>query len=266
MALSAAGRQNACPFFQAGAILYNIYGMELKDKSAIITGASRGIGKAVALELARQGCNMVITSRNIDELNRLAIEVEKNGTKAFPIALDLSEKESIDKLIDHTLEKFGDIDILINNAGIAVVKPFHETSLEEWEQHINLNLTTVFLLCQKAFEQMKKNRKGYIINVSSSVAFGVPKLLSAYGASKTGLIGLTQALYETAKEYNIKVSCVYPGITDTKMVRDINPEHSTPQEWMKPEDIAYCILFLLKSSGRMIIKDLVPWSTGYDQI
>jgi short-subunit dehydrogenase len=104
---------------------------------------------------------------------------------------------------------------------------------------------------------MKEQGSGYIINVSSTVALGVAGHLSTYGISKCGLVGMSQALHETAKQYGVKVSTVYPGMTDTKMVRDVRGSANTTR-WMLPEDIAYCMIFLLKSSERMVVKDIVP--------
>lgn len=239
--------------------------MNLPEKVALITGAGRGIGKAVALELAKAGCRLVLAARNEAELANTRREVEKMGAPAFAYASDLSGEKNIRDLVTQTLDKFKTLDILINNAGIILPKPFLEVTLEEWDRTMTINLRTVFLLSQLALNVMREKRSGYIINISSTVALGVPPQLCSYGASKLGMVGLAHSLYETAKEYGVKVSTVYPGITDTQMVRDINPP-TQPEQWMLPEDIAYCVMFLLKQSDRMIVKDIIPWSTGYDRI
>lgn len=239
--------------------------MDLKAKVAIITGGGRGIGKTMAIELAKEGCNVVVSSRNAEELKKVAEEAESLGVKALAVPLDLSKQTAVNELVSKSIEKFGAIDILINNAAIIIPRPFLEVSIEEWDRTMDINLRSVFLLSQKVLEHMKENRKGYIINISSTAALAVPKQLASYGASKCGIVGLNQALYETAKEFGVKVSCVYPGVTDTKMLRDAG-HPSKPSDWMLPEDIAYCVIFLLKQSDRMIVKDIVPWSTGYDKI
>lgn len=239
--------------------------MDLRGKTAIITGGGRGIGRAVALDLAREGCNVVLSSRNQQELDEVVKEAEDIGGKAMGLQMDLTIEQNLQMLVDKSINCFGTIDILINNAGIIIPRPFNEISADEWDKTMNVNLKSVFLLSQKALRVMMEKRSGYIINISSTVALGVPSNLASYGASKCGVAGLSQALYGTVKDFGIKVSTVYPGITDTKMVRDIDPQ-AKPEEWMHPEDISYCVLFLLKSSSRMIIKDVVPWSTGYDSV
>jgi 3-oxoacyl-[acyl-carrier protein] reductase len=239
--------------------------MELKEKTAIITGGGRGIGKAIALDLAREGCNIVITSRNLKELEEAAKDAEVFGVKTLALNLDLSDEKNIEKLVSETLIKFKNIDILINNAGVIFKNSFFDVSAEEWDATMNINLRTMFLLSQKVMKIMKKKMSGYIINISSTVAFGVPPDLAAYGVSKHGVIGLSEALYETGKEFGVKVSTIYPGITDTKMVRGLKPP-TKPEQWMLPEDISNCAMFLLKQSERMIVKDIVPWSVGYDKI
>lgn len=107
--------------------------------------------------------------------------------------------------------------------------------------------------------------KVVVINISSTAALQVPGALTSYGTSKVGLIGLSQALYETAKEYGVKVSVIYPGMTDTEMLRDFNPPVD-PNRWMLPEDIVGCILFLLKQSDRVVVRDIVPWAARHDKI
>ncbi len=239
--------------------------MELKGKVAIITGAGRGIGRAIALDLAKEGCHLVLTSRSQAELVSLVEEVTVSGANAIGLPLDLCLEENIDKQVNQTVAKFGVIDILINNHGVLYPEPFLEATLEHWDHTMSTNLRSVFLLSQKVLRLMKVRRSGYIINISSVQAFGVQPHVAAYGVSKCGMVGLSQALYEAAKEYGVKVSTVYPGITDTQMVRDLNPP-TKPEQWMLPEDISYCVLFLLKQSPRMIVKDVVPWSVGYDRI
>ncbi len=239
--------------------------MELKGKVAIITGAGRGIGRSIAMDLAKEGCNLVVTSRSQAELVSLVEEATVSGANGIGLPLDLCLEENIDKLVNQTVAKFGVIDILINNHGVLYPEPFLEATVEHWDHTMSTNLRSVFLLSQKALRLMKERHSGYIINISSVQALGVQPHVAAYGASKCGMVGLSQALYEAAKEYGVKVSTVYPGITDTKMVRDLHPP-TKPEQWMLPEDISYCVLFLLKQSSRMIVKEVIPWSVGYDRI
>jgi 3-oxoacyl-[acyl-carrier protein] reductase len=154
------------------------------------------------------------------------------------------------------MEKYNSLEILINNAGVHFASPFLETTEEEWDASMEIHLKAVFLLNQAVLKVMKEKKQGYIINISSTAALEVPSRASAYGISKLGVKGLTHALYETGKEYGVKVSVIYPGMTDTKMLRDINLPVD-PSCWMLPEDIAGCVLFLLKQSDRIIIKELI---------
>ncbi|MDO8686024.1 MAG: SDR family oxidoreductase, partial [Clostridiales bacterium] len=202
-------------------------------------------------------------SRSRNEIDEVVQEVEALGSGVLGLPFDLTVLENVNRLVDMTMQKFGSMDILVNNAGILVQKPFFEITPEDLDISLGINLRSMFILSQKVFKIMKEKRNGYVINISSNVALDVevPKdiaaTLSAYGISKCGVIGLSQSLCHEAQKYGVKISTIYPGVTDTKMVRDANGSENA-HKWMLPEDIAECILFLLKSSDRMIIKDLVP--------
>ncbi len=143
--------------------------------------------------------------------------------KAIPVAADLSHKNEIGKIVSRSMEHFQKIDILINNAAVLFSSPFTKISEEQWDLTMDVNLKAAFLLSQKVLEIMEKQKSGYIINISSTAAFCVPPGIAAYGISKLGMAGLTQALYETAKKSGVKVSIIYPGMTDTQMLRGFNP-------------------------------------------
>lgn len=239
--------------------------MNLKNKVAIITGASRGIGKAIALALAKEGCNLVVCARNELKLLKLKEEVEFYGIQCEIIASDLRYMDSIKKVLTLAVEKFKNIDILINNAGVIINDGIFGVTEEDWDLTMDVNLKAQFFLSQCTLEEMKKNNEGYIINISSTVALGAKPDVTSYSISKYAIVGLSEALYQEAKKHNVKVSTIYPGVTDTEMLRSQDMP-CEPSQWMLPEDIAECVLFLLKTSNRMVIKDIVPWSTGYDQI
>ena len=239
--------------------------MELKGKVAIVTGAGRGIGRAVARGLAVHGCRLVLAARSEQQLRSLEKEVRGEGGEATSVAVDLSEKKEIDQLVRRAVESFGTIDILVNNAAVLESAPFLDVTEEEWDRAMSVNVKAPFLLCQAALRLMAPKRSGYIINISSTAALQVPAALAAYGTSKKALIGMSEALYEAAKEHGVKVSVIYPGMTDTEMLRGFNPPVS-PDLWMKPDDIVGCVLFLLQQSERVVVRDLVPWAARHDKI
>lgn len=242
--------------------------MKLAGKVAIVTGAGRGIGRAIALDLAREGCHVVITSRTQTDLESVAAEITALGVRALPLPLDLALAASIETLVARTVADFGTIDILVNNAAVLYASPLLSAGVEEWDKTMTVNLRCVFLLSQKVLALMKERRSGYIINISSVGALGAKPDVAAYCVSKSGLVALSQSLYTVAKEFGVKVSTVYPGVTDTDMVREANQDGALggPELWMQPEDIANCVLFLLKQSARVVVKDLVPWAVRYDRI
>lgn len=239
--------------------------MDLKGKTAIITGAGRGIGRDTVLILAQEGCKVALVSRTEKELEDVKREVEQKGGVALAITMDISKKQNIDRVIELTLKEFNTIDILINNAGVHTASPFLEVSEKEWDEVMNINLKAMFFLSQAVLQIMERKREGYIINISSTAALQVPARVSVYGISKLGVQGLSQALYEEAKKYGVKVSVIYPGMTDTKMLREIDLPVD-PSDWMLPEDISGCILFLLKQSDRIAVKEIIPWAARHDEI
>ncbi len=239
--------------------------MSVKGKLAIVTGAGRGIGKQIALDLAKAGCNLILVSRTQRQIELAAREVQGYGVKVLPIALDLAKPENIQALIARAKGEFGKIDYLINNAAIIIPKWFTEQTLEEFDETMSVNLRSMFIIGQAVMNKMIEQQDGYIINISSTAAIVVPPTLTAYGVAKKGVLGLTEAMYEAGKKHNVRVSTILPGVTNTEMVRGLFPGDSEDL-WMLPEDISYCVLFLLNQSKRMIVKEIVPWAVGHDEI
>jgi NAD(P)-dependent dehydrogenase (short-subunit alcohol dehydrogenase family) len=239
--------------------------MDLKGRVAVVTGASRGIGRTIAETLAAKGCSVVLAARSGPELDSAGAAIRAAGGTAVAVVVDLAKQGAHRSVIDEAVAAFGTIDILVNNAAVLHTTPFLEVTEEEWDAVMSLNVKVPFLLSQAALRIMKAKRSGYIVNISSTAALQVPRHLTTYGTSKKALIGLSEALYETAKECGVKVSVIYPGMTDTEMLRSVGV--AVPEElWMKTEDIAGCILFLLEQSDRVVVRDLVPWASRHDQI
>ena len=204
--------------------------------TAIVTGSGRGIGKETAILLSKMGLNVVICSRTQREIDSTVKEIKekvittKNGAnddddRILGIKCDVSRSSEVDYLIKSTIEKFKSIHILVNNAGIVYVKKLIDTSEEEWSKTININLTGAFLFSKAVLPFMIKNRHGVIINVSSGAGKTGFSDLSAYCASKFGMVGLTESLAWEVERYNIKVMAICPGEVNTKMQEDVDPNY-----------------------------------------
>ena len=241
--------------------------MQLKNKVAIVTGAGRGIGRQIAIDLVAEGCRIAIISRTSKQLDLVSKEISKlqKDAEVLVIPVDISKLKNIDLVINSVLDGFGKIDILINNAAILYKADIFETDENIWNSTMDINLKALFFLSQKVLKIMKQKKSGYIINISSTAALDVPVGIMAYGTSKAAVVGISQALYKEAKEYGVKVSTIYPGMTDTEMLRDLKVP-VPPEKWMLPEDISNCVLFLLKQSKRVVIKDIIPWAFRHDKI
>jgi NAD(P)-dependent dehydrogenase (short-subunit alcohol dehydrogenase family) len=203
--------------------------MELKGKTAIVTGSGRGIGAGIALVLAREGANIVINDRHITEdAEGMVKQIKAMGGKAIAIAADVSKKDEVTKMAAETVKHFGSIDILVNNAGIESHPVLtHEVAEEQWDRVLNVNLKGVFLCCQAVIPQMMKQKKGRIINISSTAGIRMTFFGSVeYTVSKHGVAGLNQHLAWELADSNITVNTVCPGGVQTPLM-----EQSTTPEY-----------------------------------
>lgn len=189
----------------------------LEGRVAVVTGASSGIGEACALTLAQKGAHVVLAARRAERLDALVGRLESGGTQALAVATDVTDEAAVDNLFARAVERFGTVDLLINNAGIADSTPVDEMPLELWRRVIETNLTSAFLCSRAAFRTMKGKGRGRIINIGS-ISARVPRQNSpAYAASKWGLDGLTRSLAIDGREHNIAVSIFHPGIVATEI-------------------------------------------------
>ena len=212
----------------------------LKGKVAIVAGAGRGIGKAIALALAEQGCNVVINSRTESELRQAEKEIRAKNADVLAIKADVSNLSDVKKIINQTIKKFGKINILVNNAGIGPYKPLEGHSYKEIDDIIDINLKGLIYFTKEALPYLKKENYARIINISSGIGKVGIANFTVYCATKFGIIGFTQAL---ADESKIRVYAVCPGATDTKFYRDNFP-YSRNFMIDRPEKVAKVVLRL----------------------
>ncbi len=202
--------------------------MELKGKTAIVTGAGRGIGEGIALVLAREGANVVLTARKMDEITEVAKKIESLGGKAFPVTADSSKKADTQAMAAATIQKFGAIDILVNNAGIEGTPCLtKDLSEEQWDRVLGVNLRGAFLCCQAVIPQMMKQDKGRIVNIASTAAIRMTFFGSLeYTVSKHGMVGMTQHLAWELADSHITVNTVCPGGVQTPLMEaNTTPEY-----------------------------------------
>ena len=232
-------------------------------KVAIVTGASRGIGKEIAKTLAKQGIQVIANYNKSEEAAKLLKEeMEKEQIEIDIKKADVSRREEAKELIQYTLKKYGRIDILINNAGISENKLFTEEKDADWERVINTNLYSAFVMSQEVIPNMVHNKKGCIINISSAWGVVGGALEVIYSVSKAGMDGLTKALAKELGPSNIRVNSIAPGIIDTQMNAKFNEEErkkieeEIPLERIgKVEDIARCVKWLVEdeyTTGQII--------------
>jgi 3-oxoacyl-[acyl-carrier protein] reductase len=196
--------------------------MSLNGKVAIVTGAGRGIGKAIAKRFAEEGSIVVLTARSIDEVDSTLKEIQENGGKGMSLKTDISKISDVNSLVKRVIEKFSRIDILVNNAGvIKPIAPIHLVKTDEWEELIKINIFGTFYCLRAVLPYMISANYGKIINMSGGGAFNAMANFSAYGASKASMVRITEIVAAEVKDYNITVNSIAPGAIKTKITYDI---------------------------------------------
>ncbi|MED0962299.1 3-ketoacyl-ACP reductase [Bacillus paramycoides] len=234
----------------------------LQGKNALITGAGRGIGRAVAIALAKEGVNVGLLARSEENLKAVAKEVEAEGVKAVIAAADVSSYEEVTTAIETLKNGLGSIDILINNAGISKFGKFLELDVADWEKIIQVNLMGVYYATRAALPSMIEQQSGDIINISSTAGQKGAPVTSAYSASKFGVLGLTESLAMEVRKHNIRVTALTPSTVATDMAVDLGLTDGNPDKVMQAEDIAEFIVAQLKLNKRTFIKSAGLWSTN----
>ena len=225
--------------------------MELKDKVVLLTGASEGIGKAIALRLAREGMALALVARTPKNLRdtQLEIQSEKGAAEIFPA--DVTHFEAVSEMVDRALKRFGRIDVLVNNVGKGLRKPFLELTGEEWQYLVEVNLTSVVNCCRAVLPQMRKQGGGSIINIASKSGRVGEVDFVGYCAVKHGVVGLTRALALEEAPHHIQVNAVCPGPVATARMKKNLPNADLPG-WLKPDDVAEAVVFALSGAGKVM--------------
>lgn len=227
------------------------------SKVAIVTGASRGIGKQIALTLAKAGANIVINyKQNMDQAEEVANEIRDLGQEALVIKADVSKADDVEVLVKTTLDKFGKIDFLVNNAAVTKDNLIMRMKEEDWDQVLDTNLKSIFLLSKAISRPMLKQKEGRIVNITSVVGLIGNAGQSNYAAAKAGMIGLTKSLAREFASRGITVNAVAPGFIDTDMTEALNDDIKNGMlsqiplaRFGKPEDVANVVKFLLSNEA-----------------
>jgi 3-oxoacyl-[acyl-carrier protein] reductase len=244
--------------------------MDIKDKIAIITGAAGGIGTGTAELFARNGAALALVDLKQDSLTPLADRLQKEGCRVITFAADVSDEHQVRRVVQSTLEQFGEIDILVNNAGICRMVPILDIPVEEWDRVLAVNLRSVFLFSREVFRHMKTRRRGKIINIGSAAGkIGGLAAGAHYSASKAAVMCFTKSLALQAAEDGINVNCVCPGPTKSEMTNawgeKTNNEFAAKipfKEYAQPNDIAEAILFLASDRSRYITGEILDVNGG----
>lgn len=235
---------------------------DLKNKNALITGAGKGIGKAIALALAKEGVNVILVARTQEEIDIVATKARSLRVKALAITADVADINSVNTAVEKALKEFGTIDILINNAGIAAFGKFLELEPTDWERIIQVNLMGTYYVTRAVLPKMIERQTGDIINISSTAGLNGNAMTSAYSASKFAVLGLTDSLMQEVRKHNIRVTALTPSTVATNMAKDLNLTDGNPDKVMQAEDMAELIIAQLKLNRRVFIKNSSIWSTN----
>jgi len=248
--------------------------MRLKDKVAVVTGASKGIGKGIAQRYAEEGAKVVLASRNEELLRALAQDIQQKGGEALSVRADVTDRGDIQSMVEKAVQHYGRLDIMVNNAGIGMARPSEQLSADDWHRTIDTNLNAVFFGCQAAGRQMiQQGGGGKILNIASGYGLVAAPLRAAYCASKSACIMLTKVLAIEWAKYQINVNALAPGYTRTDIVQEIIDrgvldvaaiQRRTPLGRLgEVEDVVGTAVLLVGDEGRFITGETVAIDGGW---
>jgi len=228
---------------------------DLTNQLAVVTGAGRGIGRAIAIDLAKNGALIVAAARTRAEIENTAENIVQSGGSALPFSCDLARESDLQDLFAFVDQQPQLFTIMVNNAGVGRYGLFHETPTQDLQALLDINVRGTYICCREALQRMIPHQKGTIINISSVVGIkGYPNQ-SAYTASKHAVVGMTKSLAVEAQPHGIRVSVIHPGGVDTDLVREARPDLD-PDILMRPEDIAHTVMYLLSLSDHCAVDEI----------
>jgi 3-oxoacyl-[acyl-carrier protein] reductase len=227
--------------------------LPLSAKTALVTGASRGIGRAIASRLGRLGASVAICARSRDTVERAAASLRDEGTRALALVADVTQSADVQNMIEQTCSGLGEIEILVNNAGVGIFGAFHERSESDWDAVIGTNLKAVFLTSRAVAPRMTRLGRGHIINISSLASKSAFAGGAIYCASKWGLMGLTACMAEELRTHGIRVSVVCPGSVATEFSPHAGRD---PATLLQAEDVAHAVATLVTQSPQSFISEV----------
>ncbi|HEX5410568.1 MAG TPA: SDR family oxidoreductase [Terriglobia bacterium] len=225
----------------------------LKNRVAVVTGGSRGIGLAIGKALVRAGAEVVLVSRN-----RKALEAARKtlGASASIIVADVGKPADVDRLFEQVKKRHGRIDVLVNCAGVFTYKPFTQTTLDDWRRNIETNLSSIFLATKAALPLLAGSKHAHVVNILSTSSRNAFENCSAYTAAKFGGLGLTRVLRKELQPKGIRMTAILPGLTDTEMLKEFGFDISRDRV-MQPEDVAAAVISALQQPARTAIHEVL---------
>jgi 3-oxoacyl-[acyl-carrier protein] reductase len=235
----------------------------LRDKVAIVTGSSSGIGKAIALRFGQEGARVVVAARRIALCEQTVAQIREQGGEALAIQTDVADEQQVERLMADTVARYGRLDILVNNAGIGGGSRLAETSTEAFDHVMNVNLRGTFFCCRAGFRQMKQQGGGVIINMSSVAGLQAWEGTGTYSASKHGIMALTKSLADEGRPHHIKVSAICPGAVADELV-DASPADIERSEKIDPFDVAEAAIYLSTLGKHAVVHQIIIDRAGAD--
>lgn len=234
----------------------------LSGKTALVTGAGKGIGRAIALALANEGANVALLARTEKDLIALAEEIKSAGVKTAILTADISNIDEVNTAVKKALGELGSIDILINNAGTGTFGKFLDLEPNKWEEMIRVNLFGVYYATRAVLPQMIERQTGDIVNISSTAGKAGSAITSAYSASKFAVFGLSESLMQEVRKHNIRVTALAPSTIVTELAHSANLITGDAERVMHPEDFAELVIAQLKLNRRVLVKEASVFSTN----